>query len=81
VGWWLNPNHWGQGVVPSAVKHVIEQAFRLPDVTRVFAPVHAGNARSVRVAEKVGLKLESLQPRSAFKRGQVIDRLLYATYR
>jgi hypothetical protein len=29
----------------------------------------------------VGLKLESLQPRSAFKRGRVIDRVLYATYR
>jgi ribosomal-protein-alanine N-acetyltransferase len=81
VGWWLHPSHWGKGVVPSAVKHVIELAFRLPDVTRVFAPIHAGNARSVRVAEKVGLKLESMQPRSAFKRGQVIDRALYATYR
>jgi RimJ/RimL family protein N-acetyltransferase len=81
VGWWLHPDHWGQGVVPAAVTHVLERALAWPDVTRVFAPIHAGNARSVRVAEKVGLRLESAQPRSAFKRGVVIDRVLYARYR
>ena len=81
VGWWLHPDHWGQGVVPQAAAQVLARALALPDVTRVFAPIHAGNERSVRVAEKVGLRLESVQPRSAFKRGQVIDRVLYATYR
>jgi RimJ/RimL family protein N-acetyltransferase len=49
-------------------------------VTRVFAPIHAGNARSIRVAEKLGMRLESVQPRSAFKRGEVIDQVLYASY-
>ena len=81
LGWWLHPDYWGQGVVPAAAAHVLALAFALPDVTRVFAPIHAGNARSVRVAEKLGLRLESVQPRSAFKRGVVIDRVLYAQYR
>ncbi|MFM7705643.1 MAG: GNAT family N-acetyltransferase [Rubrivivax sp.] len=80
VGWWLHPDHWGQGVVPAAAAQVVQQAFALPEVTRVFAPIHAGNARSVRVAEKVGMRLEAVQPRSAFKRGQVIDRVVYAAY-
>jgi RimJ/RimL family protein N-acetyltransferase len=35
----------------------------------------------VRVAEKVGMRLEAVQPRSAFKRGKVIDRVVYAAYR
>ena len=81
VGWWLHPDQWGQGVVPAAAVRVVEQAFNLPEVTRVFAPIHAGNDRSVRVAEKAGMRLESVQPRSAFKRGVVIDRVLYAQYR
>jgi RimJ/RimL family protein N-acetyltransferase len=68
-------------VVPAAAAHLVERAFSLPEVTRVFAPIHAGNARSVRVAEKAGMRLESVQPRSAFKRGVVIDRVLYAQYR
>jgi RimJ/RimL family protein N-acetyltransferase len=81
LGWWLHPDHWGQGVVPAAAVHLVEQAFALPEVTRVFAPIHAGNDRSVRVAEKVGMRLEAVQPRSAFKRGKVIDRVVYAAYR
>ena len=81
LGWWLHPDHWGQGVVPAAAVHLVEQAFALPEVTRVFAPIHAGNDRSVRVAEKVGMRLEAVQQRSAFKRGKVIDRVVYAAYR
>ena len=81
LGWWLHPDHWGQGVVPAAAVHLVEQAFALPEVTRVFAPIHAGNDRSVRVAEKVGMRLEAVQPRRAFKRGKVIDRVVYAAYR
>lgn len=80
VGWWLHPDHWGQGVASAAAARVVQQAFRLEEVTRVFAPIHAGNERSVRVAEKAGLRLESVQPRSAFKRGRVIDRVIYAVY-
>ena len=30
---------------------------------------------------RAGLRLEAVQPRSAFKRGKVIDRLVYAAYR
>ena len=81
VGWWLHPDHWGQGVVPAAAMHLVTQAFALPEVTRVFAPIHAGNERSVRVAEKAGMRLEAVQPRSAFKRGKVIDLVVYACYR
>lgn len=81
IGWWLAPAHWGQGLVPQAAGWLLTQIWQNPDITRVFAPIHAGNAASMRVAEKIGLRLESVQPRSAFKRGAVIDRHLYATYR
>ncbi|MBN8504284.1 MAG: GNAT family N-acetyltransferase [Burkholderiales bacterium] len=81
VGWWLAPAHWGQGLVPLAARWLVEQALLNPEVTRVFAPIHAGNIPSGRVAEKIGMRLESVQPRSAIKRGTVIDRHLYALYR
>ncbi len=80
-GWWLHPDHRGQGVVAQAASRVLALKLALPDVTRVFAPIHAGNTRAMRVAEKLGMRLESVQPRSAFKRGEVIDRLLYACCR
>lgn len=81
LGWWLAPAHWGQGLVPMAARWLVERALLNPEVTRVFAPIHAGNMPSMRVAEKIGMRLESVQPRSAYQRGAVIDRHLFALYR
>lgn len=81
IGWWLSPAHWGQGIATRAARCCVERAFANAEVTRVFAPIHEGNIRSMRVAEKAGLRLESVQPQSAFKQGRVITRHLYAMYR
>ena len=81
VGWWLTPDCWGQGVVPAAARVLLERSFADAAVHRVFAPIHAGNTRSMRVAEKIGMRLESVQPMSAYKRGRVIERHLWASYR
>ena len=81
VGWWLSPAHWGQGLTPLAARVAVDHALLNAEVTRVFAPIHAGNMPSTRVAEKIGMRLESVQPRSALKWGEVIDRHLYALYR
>jgi ribosomal-protein-alanine N-acetyltransferase len=81
VGWWLGEVHWGCGVAGRVAGLLAERAFADPAITRVFAPVHAGNARSMRVAEKNGFVLEGVQPRSAIKDGRVIDRWIWAKYR
>jgi [ribosomal protein S5]-alanine N-acetyltransferase len=81
VGWWLAEEHWGRGIVTRVAAALTEHAFADPQITRVFAPVHAGNQRSMRVAEKNGFVLEGVQPKSAIKNGQVIDRCIWATYR
>lgn len=81
VGWWLAPEHWGRGLAVAAARFLIERSFVDADVHRVFAPIHAGNTRSMRVAQKAGMALESVQPLSAFKRGRVIDRHVFAAYR
>lgn len=81
IGWWLAPSHWGRGVTPAAARVMVERSFADADVHRVIAPIHAGNTRSMRVAEKIGMQLESVQPLSAFKRGRVIERHVWAVYR
>lgn len=81
VGWWLAPAQWGQGVAAAAACWLIGRCWQLPSVHRIFAPIHAGNLRSMRVAEKAGMRLESVQPRSAYKQGRLIDRYLWACYR
>ena len=52
-----------------------------PALTRLAATIYARNRRSMRVAEKAGWVRESLQPRSIVKAGEILDAVVYATYR
>ncbi len=81
VGWWLAQEHWGQGVATRVAGLLVEQAFANPAITRAFAPIHAGNRRSMGVAEKNGFVLEGVQRQGAMKAGQAIDRWVFARYR
>ena len=81
IGYWLAEPHWGRGVVTRVALALAERAFADPAISRVFAPIHAGNHASIRVAAKAGFVREALQPQSAIKAGRVIDRVLYARYR
>jgi RimJ/RimL family protein N-acetyltransferase len=81
IGWWLAEEHWGRGIVTRVAAALVARAFDNPQITRVFAPIHAGNQRSMRVAEKTGFVLEGVQRQGAVKAGQIIDRHVYACYR
>jgi [ribosomal protein S5]-alanine N-acetyltransferase len=78
IGYWLGEPYWGRGVVTQVVRVLTARAFALPEVTRVYAAVHADNPVSMRVLEKNGFRREALLRRSACKGGQVIDRVLWA---
>ncbi len=81
LGWWLAQVHWGHGITTRVAAALVERAFANPEITRVYAPIHAGNTRSMRVAEKSGLRLEGVQAQSAIKDGRVVDRWVYGKYR
>lgn len=81
LGWWLAEAHWGRGVATCVAAALVERAFANPEITRVFAPIHAGNQRSMRVAENNGFVLEGVQRQGAVKAGRVIDRWVFARYR
>ncbi len=80
IGYFLAPPVWGHGVGTAVVAALHRLALALPDVTRVFAPVHAGNGASMRVLQKNGFVNEGTQRLSAFKAGRVIDRVIWAAY-
>ena len=81
IGYWLGQPYWGRGVVTQVARVLTEQAFLRPDVTRVFAPVHAGNAASMRVLQKNGFFREAELRQSAIKAGRVIDRVQWVRLR
>lgn len=81
IGYWIGQSFWGRGVGRRVAAALTQQAFNRAEVTRVFAPIHADNPRSMRVVESIGFVREALLRRSAIKDGRVIDRVLWATFR
>jgi RimJ/RimL family protein N-acetyltransferase len=82
IGYWIGETHWRRGIASDAVRQVTDWAFAaVTEITRIHAPIFADNAGSQAVVRKCGFVPEARLPQSAIKDGQVIDRVLWATYR
>ena len=82
VGYWIGESYWRRGIVSDAVRQVTDWAFAaVPELTRIHAPIFAANEGSQAVARRCGYVREAVMPQSAIKDGQVIDRVVWATYR
>ncbi|KAI8909373.1 acyl-CoA N-acyltransferase [Powellomyces hirtus] len=56
MGYWLDPDLRGQGIVPRAARVVLKVAFEEVKIGRVMACLFVENAASARVLEKLGFK-------------------------
>ncbi len=81
IGYWLAESHWGKGVGSAMVSILKDKAFETPEITRVFAPIHAANFASQRICEKNGFVREGLLRQGVMKWGKAIDVVLWARYR
>jgi RimJ/RimL family protein N-acetyltransferase len=81
IGYWLGEAYWGRGVMTDALKAVTADAFRIPDLWRVFAVPFADNVGSIRVLEKAGYVLEGRMRQSAIKDGVLRDQVMYGIYK
>ncbi|WP_022939885.1 GNAT family N-acetyltransferase [Psychromonas hadalis] len=58
LGYRLAKEHWGKGLASEAALAVKEYAFNEMGLTRLISIIDKDNRGSVRVAEKIGFKLE-----------------------
>ena len=63
VGYWIDVDHAGHGYMPEAVAVILRFAFEDLGLHRVEAAIVPRNAKSRRVAEKLGLRDEGTSPR------------------
>jgi RimJ/RimL family protein N-acetyltransferase len=61
VVWFIGRRWWGRGFATEAGAASIAFAFERPDVDRVVSVIRAANTASIRVAEKLGLRLASTE--------------------
>jgi RimJ/RimL family protein N-acetyltransferase len=68
VGYFIGRDFWGRGLATDALRTIVEHAFELPGIYRVWANVMAPNVSSMRVLEKAGFT------RDAVIRSAIVDR-------
>jgi RimJ/RimL family protein N-acetyltransferase len=68
MGFVLNPEYWGQGIVPEAAKRLIKYGFEGLNLEMIWVGHYTDNTKSKRVIEKCGFKYE-------FKREEVLKAL------
>ena len=56
VAYMLDRRYWGQGLATEAARALRDYAFRTTTQTRVISIIAPGNARSIRVAERNGMR-------------------------
>ena len=56
VGWRLGREHWGQGYATEGARAAVAHGLGALGLAQVLSIVHPANARSIRVAEKLGMR-------------------------
>lgn len=59
IGWALRSEYWGRGYATEAAKRCVAYAFRELDRAHISSFIVPENSRSIRVAERIGERLES----------------------
>jgi ribosomal-protein-alanine N-acetyltransferase len=77
IGYWIGQRDWNKGYATEAVRRLIIHGFRLFKLTRIEAPVFAGNDRSARVLEKVGFEARGHRTLDAPARGGTREAVIY----
>lgn len=72
LGCWLGKPYWNNGYMTEAVLRVLGYAFTQRSLPAVRACAYLGNAASVRVQEKVGMRLIGRERRAAPARGDAL---------
>ena len=80
-GYWLAEPYWGKGIIPEAIKQIVDYGFRTFDIVRIYARPFSFNKESQRVLEKAGFTLEAKLKKACFKNGEFCDELIYSIVR
>ena len=78
IGYWIDERHSGRGIVTTAVALTVDHCFGPVGLHRVEVDIRPENARSRRVAEKLGFREEGLLVRYLDIDGAWRDHVTYA---
>jgi len=77
IGYWLDKDFAGQGVMPRAAAMVIDHCFTVVGLHRIEVAIRPENSNSLRVVEKLGIHEVGYAPRYLHIDGEWRDHRLY----
>src|SRR6185369_11125571 len=81
VGYILAREHWGQGLGTELARGLVDRFFADETAHRVTASCDARNIASVRVLEKVPMRLEGKLHKGVWSKGEWVDECIFALLR
>lgn len=78
LGYCMGPDWWGQGIMPEAGKAVIAHLFCKAGFNRVAAVHAAGNPKSGRAMQKMGMRCEGTLRQAGFCNQGIVDTVWYS---
>lgn len=78
IGYWIDQNYAGRGVMPTAVALAVDHCFRTVGLHRIEVCIRPENVPSRRVVEKLGFREEGIRPRYLHIDGDWRDHLVFA---
>ena len=78
VGYWLDREYAGRGIMPRAVAMVIDHCFFTAGLHRIEIAIRPENSNSLRVVEKLGIREVGYAPRFLHIDGAWRDHRIYA---
>ena len=81
LGWWLHPDHRGRGYATEAAEALVSWCFATRALHRVTAHCLAGNAASVAIMARIGMRPESRTVESRWLGERWHDEVGYALLR
>jgi ribosomal-protein-alanine N-acetyltransferase len=78
VGYWLLPEHWGQGLAGEALAALLAHAYGPLGLHRIAAEVDTDNPRSSALLERHRFRCEGVRRGHEWKEGRPIDLAVYA---
>ena len=78
IGYAVARAYWGRGYAPEAARALIDYALSIVGFNRIEAYCSVGNAASLRVLEKIGMRREGILRQHTVIDGQLHDRAVYA---
>ena len=81
IGYCMSRAYWGKGLMPEALKAVMDYLFDVVGLNRVAACHDANNPKSGRVMDKAGMKLEGILRSAGINNLGICDKVWHATIR